>query len=189
MFCMNCGTKLPDNAVFCFSCGEKLENVIREEDVMPKGFFTSAEEDDVKEMKKKEQSNSQEVEGVADAEESDTLTDSEVPPLQESQKETEEVSGKEPDLTAEEDLLDSEADISELSTYKTVKESKYREEAVKEEEPVYVTNPDLDPYWDDVLPEIEKEVAKIPKDIIVKGIAIVVTLLLVMAWLIFSGPQ
>lgn len=189
MFCMNCGTKLPDNAVFCFSCGEKLENVIREEDVMPKAFFTSAEEDGVKEMEKKEQSDFREMEEVTNAEVSDILTDSEVPPLQERQEETEEDSDKEPDLAAEEDLLDSEADISELSTYKTVKESKYREEAAEEEEPVYVTNPDLDPYWDDVLPEIEKEVAKIPKDIIVKGIAIVVTLLLVMAWLIFSGPQ
>ena len=23
MFCMNCGTKLPDEAKFCFKCGEK----------------------------------------------------------------------------------------------------------------------------------------------------------------------
>ena len=30
MFCMNCGTKLPDNAKFCYQCGEKT-NVGREQ--------------------------------------------------------------------------------------------------------------------------------------------------------------
>ena len=24
MFCMNCGTKLPDKAKFCYNCGEKI---------------------------------------------------------------------------------------------------------------------------------------------------------------------
>ena len=24
MFCMNCGTKLPDHARFCFNCGAKI---------------------------------------------------------------------------------------------------------------------------------------------------------------------
>ena len=28
MFCINCGTKLPDEAKFCFNCGTKLEDLL-----------------------------------------------------------------------------------------------------------------------------------------------------------------
>ena len=34
MFCMNCGTKLPDNAKFCYQCGEKT-NVGVEQNPVP----------------------------------------------------------------------------------------------------------------------------------------------------------
>ena len=34
MFCMNCGTKLPDDAKFCYKCGTKLgitQNIKKED--------------------------------------------------------------------------------------------------------------------------------------------------------------
>lgn len=186
MFCMKCGTKLPDNAVFCFFCGEKLEEVISDATATEKPCFISANEKTTEESEETES-----LQEISETEVTDTIVSETTVSLSEEQKENDENAEAESESsTQEDDLLDSEADMSKLSTFKAAEESKYRDETTsKEEEPVYVTNPDLDPYWDDVLPEIEKEISRIPKDIIVKGIGIVVTLLLVMTWLIFSGPQ
>lgn len=49
------------------------------------------------------------------------------------------------------------------------------------------THSDSDSCRELLLSEIEKELAQVPKDIIVKGIAIVVTLLVIIAWLIFCS--
>lgn len=42
-----------------------------------------------------------------------------------------------------------------------------------------------DPYWDDVLPEIDNELNSIPKDTIVKVAGCVVALFIIIAWLIY----
>lgn len=49
------------------------------------------------------------------------------------------------------------------------------------------THSDSDSCRELLLSEIEKELARVPKDIIVKGIAIVVTLLVIIAWLVFCS--
>ena len=35
MFCMKCGTKLPDDANFCYKCGYSFGNIINNEEKMP----------------------------------------------------------------------------------------------------------------------------------------------------------
>lgn len=47
-------------------------------------------------------------------------------------------------------------------------------------------NPATDPYWDDVLPEVENEYNQIPKDIILKAAGCIVALFAVIAWLIYT---
>ena len=49
-------------------------------------------------------------------------------------------------------------------------------------------SPDEDPYWNDVLPEIEEEIYKIPKEIFVKIFGSFVALIAVIAWLVFMIP-
>ena len=33
MFCMNCGTKLPDDAKFCYNCGTKIGTLNAPKDI------------------------------------------------------------------------------------------------------------------------------------------------------------
>lgn len=42
-----------------------------------------------------------------------------------------------------------------------------------------------DPYWDNVLPEIDEEINQISKDIISRSIGVVVALFIIIIWLIF----
>lgn len=81
--------------------------------------------------------------------------------------------------------------FSDLSTYESTSHSDFREDRnmKTQEQPVYVTSPDADPYWDDVLPEIDNEIYQIPKDIFLKAIGIIVGLIAIMAWLIYWIPQ
>lgn len=46
-------------------------------------------------------------------------------------------------------------------------------------------NPIEDPYWDDILPEIEAEIMAIPKENIIKAAGCLIALFAVMAWLIY----
>lgn len=46
-------------------------------------------------------------------------------------------------------------------------------------------NPLDDPYWDDILSEIDNEIYQIPKDIIIKGLLCILLVFIVIAWLIY----
>ena len=46
-------------------------------------------------------------------------------------------------------------------------------------------NPIEDPYWDDVLPEIEAEIMAIPKENIIKAAGCLIALFAIIAWLIY----
>ena len=46
-------------------------------------------------------------------------------------------------------------------------------------------NPIEDPYWDDVLPEIESEIMAIPKENIIKAAGSLIALFAIIAWLIY----
>lgn len=61
-----------------------------------------------------------------------------------------------------------------------------KSEIASSNEPLTPAN---DPYWDDVLPEINDELYQIPKDTIAKAIGIVVAVAASIAWLIFMLPN
>ncbi len=46
-------------------------------------------------------------------------------------------------------------------------------------------NPVEDPYWDDVLPEIEAEIMAIPKENVIKAAGCLIALFAIIAWLIY----
>ena len=46
-------------------------------------------------------------------------------------------------------------------------------------------NPETDPYWDDIIPQIDEEIHRIPKDIIVKGGIIAIALVFVIIFMIY----
>lgn len=78
--------------------------------------------------------------------------------------------------------------VSLISPDKNVNMTKAADEQnPDDQESASDTHSDSDSCRELLLSEIEKELARVPKDIIVKGIAIVVTLLVIIAWLIFCS--
>lgn len=61
---------------------------------------------------------------------------------------------------------------------------KKKNEKKAEVMPTDPDDPSIDPYWDDVIAETEDELVKLPKEIMIKAIGLLVAVILVIAWLI-----
>ena len=61
---------------------------------------------------------------------------------------------------------------------------KKKSEKKAEVMPTDPDDPSIDPYWDDVIAETEDELVKLPKEIMIKAIGLLVAVILVIAWLI-----
>lgn len=177
MFCMNCGAKLPDTAKFCNKCGEKIspdpkENVMNTSIPMS---FNEEDNEDVNTVDEIEEGVTVQYE-----EEKSNIQSSDINKEEEGYDEDEEEEYEEEEETIENDLSQLSA-ASDNTSHKNVNAT---------ETSGYMVNgnaldPLSDPYWDDVLPEINNEINQLPKDYILKGVGVVAALFVVMAWLIF----
>lgn len=148
MYCMFCGTELPDNAAFCFECGSKLPETKTKKE--PAASTPAPEKKEEKTTAKPFQVQ--------------TLN-------REEPEEPQEVDDTE-DFYYEED---EEIEETSSETYNNTHVSS-----------TIPTNPQEDPYWNDIVPEVEKELQKIPKDILLKGIGIVVGIFLIIVYLVYT---
>lgn len=180
MFCMNCGEKLPDTAKFCYKCGEKISSNTDENSKML--FDAEDDEDDICQNEEPADVSSNAADAKENLEEEDDEDEDEEPGFPTP-------APAEPDEYEEDDDEDDDEDIlSSLSTApsKSNMANSTEETQGKGFQPSSsLMDPVNDPYWDDVLPEIDNEINKTPKDVILKGIGIVAALFIVMAWLIF----
>lgn len=184
IFCSECGTKNKDMAKFCRKCGasllfdedEEFEKEAAEEKpakVNPKPTVKPAEEKVSKykpidpipkeEPIIKDTPLPQNKEGFEDYEDEPEEYVEELP--EETQETEEEYIDDEPEYTVV--VEEEEIDDSEEEEY--IDDENISEENTDEEiSSSIVTNPANDSYWNDVVPEIEEEIYKIPKDIILK---------------------
>lgn len=233
MFCMNCGTKLPEGAKFCLNCGTPVGgthstkmsensnpvNAVNTERVEKDNFrikFTAEDTMDTEIEQADSEDPSQDSQTSEVVEETD-YDEEDISEDDAFEEECENIDDEEDDeddedgvddaddededeeiLTDEEDDDDNEAetssnnvnskpDLSGLSIKRQAKPEKTTESAANANTE-YLT-PANDPYWDDVLPEINDELYQIPKDIIVKAIGIVVAVAASISWLILMLPN
>ena len=180
IFCSECGTKNYDTAKFCRKCGasmifnedEEIEDEIQEEIETPAPTITRATppSPDTKKEPKERKEPVKPVTKPVVMEEAEPEEDEE-----EYDEEEEYVVEEEPEEDEEEYEDDyEEDDVEESVTVKNVNT------------PVSETiNPANSSYWDDVVPEIEEEIYRIPKDIILKFVFGCVAVLLLIIILIY----
>ncbi len=183
IFCSECGTKNKDMAKFCRKCGASLlfdedeefeEEVVEEKPakVNPKPTVKPAEEkvsrykpiDPIpkKDPIIKDTPLPQNKEGYEDYEDEAEEYVEEI--SEENQEIEEEYVDDEPEYTVV--VEDEESNVSEEEEY--IDDEDTEEGSEEEISSSIVTNPANDSYWNDVVPEIEEEIYKIPKDIILK---------------------
>ena len=153
MYCMFCGTELPDNAAFCFECGSKLPETKTKKE--PAASTTAPA---MKEEKSEQKTAPEKPIQVQ------TLNKEDTEKLQEVDD-------------AEDFYYEEDEEIEETSS-----ETDNKPHVTS----TIPTNPQDDPYWDDIVPEVEKELQKIPKDILLKGIGIVVGIFLIILYLVYT---
>jgi hypothetical protein len=183
IFCSECGTKNKDMAKFCRKCGASLlfdedeefeEEVVEEKPakVNPKPTVKPAEEKasrykPIEPIPKedpiiKDTPLPQNKEGYEDYEDEAEEYVEEI--SEENQEIEEEYVDDEPEYTVV--VEDEESNVSEEEEY--IDDEDIEEGSEEEISSSIVTNPANDSYWNDVVPEIEEEIYKIPKDIILK---------------------
>lgn len=164
MYCMKCGTQLPDEAIFCYSCGSKIG--------IPSDGIENKKSSSLQETSA-EKRPAYETSTIA---ESKSISE----PLPQKKLEDEEEEYYEEDEEAEVEEEDNEDEGEEFY---------YEEDEETEEEISYAASlkdPKTDPYWDDIIPDMEDELNRLPKDIIAKGIGIIVGLFLLIAYLVYT---
>lgn len=173
MFCNECGAKNPDTAKFCSGCGTKFTTKMTTEfnqsdSNNKEDFFNMYEE--VQPVAKKEVVTKEEP--VEKEKKEVVVRDEKVKP--ETPKTT--ANKKEEQIVEEKKVTSVEERLASLSTASIMKQSKPAQSDV---------NPAVDPYWDDILPEINNEINAIPKDNIIKVLASVAALFIVITYLIY----
>ena len=91
------------------------------------------------------------------------------------------------DNVPEEDEEEEEAPAPAKPKFFGKKKEEKVEEKVEVKKTVAPTDPDdptIDPYWDDIIAETEEELVKLPKEMLIKGLGLVVAVFVVIAWLI-----
>lgn len=218
MYCINCGIKLPDGAKFCLNCGASLassEESKPSSAIQSKEFQLDFQEEEAASAVNKsisrssdddfDEDNEEEVEeeDIADEDEDTEEVDEDGEDDQddidndgetdddEDENDAEETNAAEkktkPDRAVEKPEKNPFKKLAGLSIH-AGKESvdDKKSEIASSNEPLTPAN---DPYWDDVLPEINDELYQIPKDTIAKAIGIVVAVAASIAWLIFMLPN
>ena len=185
MFCMNCGEKLPDTAKFCYKCGEKISSNTDEKNSKML-FDAEDDEDDICQNEEPAGVSSNATAAKENLEEEDDEDEEPgIPtpaPAEPDEYEEDEEDEDDEDDDGEEDILSS---LSTASPKSNMANSTEETQGRGFHPSSSLMDPVNDPYWDDVLPEIDNEINKTPKDVILKGIGIVAALFIVMAWLIF----
>lgn len=219
MYCINCGIKLPDGAKFCLNCGTSLassEESKPSSAIQSKEFQLDFQEEEAATAVNKsiscssdddfdeddEEYNEEDVE-EKDIEDEDEDTEDDQDDIDnggetdndgddsEDENEAAETNAAEkktkPDRAVEKPEKNPFKKLAGLSIH-AGKESvdDKKSEIASSNEPLTPAN---DPYWDDVLPEINDELYQIPKDTIAKAIGIVVAVAASIAWLIFMLPN
>lgn len=179
-FCYNCGYEIQKGYKFCFNCGQKIE--------IP--TYALPQDNSAQESEKPEI-----VEQVAASPvEPEIEPEKPVTPIIKVEKEA---PAPEPEEAPEPlVIVDTAGEELEYEEYEDDEEEYYEDEEEEyDEDPVEadtssvdissLKDPQTDEYWNDVVPEIEDELDKIPKDIILKIVGIVIAVLLVIAWLVY----
>ncbi len=206
-FCYECGTKLNDNAKFCHGCGieiklpttekgndapvveERKKKITYAEEKVdtPKPEKTSKYKEVTKEQVTKTS------EPKAEEIKKKEATPSAKNDYEDDLKDTVDIEEDEDDDDYDEEnsvtlLPDDEDDDDEEDEDDYEDDDDYDEENLQDipyAENANASNPKTDPYWNDIIPEVEDELSKIPKDLVFKGIGAVLALVAVMAWLIY----
>ena len=181
MFCPECGKKLKGTPKFCLHCGSPID-------------YSDDENEEIEEIREEKKTPSPSVEKKAEtkpAEEKPKKEVSSPQPDPEEEPEEEEYFDEEEEEYAEEgedNFEEGENDEEEEEE----EEEYFDDEDDEEDEPeennkkvVENLNPETDPYWNDIVPEINEEIFRIPKDIIFKAAGVAVALIFVIVWLIY----
>ena len=185
-FCSECGNLLQPGAKFCFQCGTPvhvLENIPVE---------SNAGKENVKYVQQSPAGPHADEGNSATIWTKPDFSPEEPGPLAENVE-------KQPDRFEEDDddydfsqhdfdrksepVKKSESDLSNLSTAKSSTEKISNEQSPEGD--FTEIDPAIDPFYDSIMPEIENEVFQIPKDIFLKAIGIVATVIIVITWLLF----
>lgn len=213
MFCMNCGTKLPDGAKFCLNCGtplispeeskpssiqsEKLELDFQEEKAVcaVNKSISNSFDDDYEENDEDTEEDGEDTEEVEDDIDNDD-EDDDYGGDDHNETQESDTNGIKSFVLPKREKNDGALEKTEKNPFKKLKGLSIQSDKVPEttadskrtnrNEPLTPAN---DPYWDDVLPEINDELYQIPKDTIVKTLGIVVAVAASIAWLIFMLPN
>ena len=183
IFCTQCGTKNKDEAKFCRKCGASLshdedfdEEV--EEIAKPQTTAKPTEENKAPKFKIEE----------PEIEDTPLIADAPLPQTEEYYEDNEDVPAAEfKEDTSAEEYYEEDPEPSSENAFVTESEDANEEYYEDNEGEANTSEPELSPiasnpandsYWNDVVPEIEEEIYKIPKDIILKfvfgGLAIIV---------------
>lgn len=206
-FCYHCGTKLeltPSDNTASDALSLDFEETspnggyAKEESVMPKNgprpesIKHTASSDTNALTTTKVQKNTQFVEEDTEEDiEEDTEDMESAEEYEEEDTDVEEYYEEDSPAKGQSDLpmIDEEEEPSSSNVLSGLSVAAAIEKDPEESQPVGILkpkNPATDPYWDDVLPEVENEYNQIPKDIILKAAGCIVALFAVIAWLIYT---
>lgn len=212
-FCTECGNPLQDGAKFCFQCGTPVSaapagpsenNGLSENPILTDenfGYVQQSPSDGYIQNqtieKKSQQSSATKQENIknvwtkpADGDQQlamSPLVDAETTPEQilpdTYEEDDDDYDFSQNDFDRDNPTREEQPDLSKLSTANNVPTPPTAVDTLVD---VSVErDPTTDPFYDSVMPEIENEIYKLPKDIFVKGILLIVAIVVIIFWLLF----
>ena len=208
MFCSHCGKELKGDPTFCKYCGATLEPDEPEEEasqVSRSGYtISTAAYQDTKAISGKREEEQKPENSVSKEKQTEIKPVAKPKPAPKPEPEpTPEPEFEEEEIYEDEEIYEEEIYEEDFVEEGTEEEEYYEEEYYEEDvaysdnmegtedsvqteaEELGLKNPETDPYWDDIIPQIDEEIHRIPKDIIVKGGIIAVALVFVIIFMIY----
>lgn len=195
MFCDNCGKQIPDTAKFCRFCGTPIVY-----DDMPSPDPTPApapKEETVEVVKETKTVGKYKMDGeTAPApaptpkkeEQEQKIDDEPIEEYFEDEDEDEEPSSEKTTMASV--SQPAEQPIKEMTPEE--EEEEYEEEMYEDEDtsfqkasPIVHKDPETDEYWNDIIPQVEDELFRIPKSLFLKIGGAAIAVIIIIAWIIY----
>lgn len=212
-FCTECGNPLQDGAKFCFQCGTPVsatpvepsgnngisENPIQTdenygyvEQSPTDGYIqrqtidentqqsSATEQENIKTVWTKPANEDQQP-AMSSLVNAETIQEEKSPDSYEEDDDDYDFSQN--DFDRDNPQKENQPDLSKLSTASNVDTPSTPVDTL--EDVSVERDPATDPFYDSIMPEIKNEIYKLPKDIFVKGILIIVAIISIIFWMLF----
>lgn len=204
VFCTECGNPLQDGAKFCFQCGTPVQINTPDEPAKILGNSTMTDRSDLSDRSYVEESPAAslfQTEGKQEASKKvwtkPTETEQEITQqapenviqgadASDMEEDDDEYDFSQNDFDREVSNSSAEGSNPVLSKLSTADDIETSHPASSAEDDISVEkDPATDPFYDSIMPEIDNEIFKLPKDIFLKGIISVIGIIVIIIWLLF----